>query len=271
VKDYLHQLAAGQQNPLLARCLAREYLQARILQMLQERGAFRAWAFQGGTALRFLYRLPRFSEDLDFALEKSEPPSAFHDYLKGVAADFAAEGYEVQVALNDRKTVRAAFVNFPGLPFELGWSPHRSEVLSVKVELDSRPPSGAILADSLVRRHVTLHLQHHDPASLLAGKLHALLARPHLKGRDVYDLIWYLSDASWPAPNVVLLNNALAQAGWNGPALTLQNWRKVAGERAARGEWKRVVADVRPFLEREQDAGLLTRENLLRLLQGQRG
>jgi len=266
VKDHLRQLVSGQANPLLARCLAREYAQARILQTLQERGAFRCWAFQGGTALRFLYGLPRFSEDLDFALERAEAPVAFRDYLKSVAADFAAEGYAVRVTVSGRKTVRAAFVNLPGLPFELGLSPHRSEVLSVKVKLDARPPAGAGLATSIVRRHVTLHLQHHDPASLLAGKLHAVLARPWLKGRDVFDLVWYLSDRSWPAPNLTLLNNALAQTGWGGPALTAHTWRKALAQKVASADWGGVMRDVRPFLEREQDADLLTRANLLKLL-----
>ena len=49
-----------------------------------------------------------------------------------------------------------------------------------------------------MRRHVTLRLHHHDRASLLAGKLHAILQRPYTKGRDLYDLIWYLSDPTWP-------------------------------------------------------------------------
>jgi hypothetical protein len=267
VKDHLQQLLAGQANPLLARCLAREYLQARILQMLQDRGAFQAWAFQGGTALRFLYRLPRFSEDLDFALERAGAPAGFRGHLRAVAADFAAEGYAVRVTVNDRKAVHSAFVNFDGLPCELGLSPHRSEVLSVKLELDTRPPAGAGLATSIVRRHVTLHLQHHDPASLLAGKLHALLARPYLKGRDVYDLTWYLSDRAWPAPNLALLNQALAQTGWPGPTLSAQTWRGAVADHLARADWARVVPDVRPFLERVRDADLLTRTNLLRLLQ----
>lgn len=266
MKDYLQQLIAGQANPLLARCLAREYLQARILQTLQERGAFRSWAFQGGTALRFLYRLPRFSEDLDFALERPADSVPFRDLLQAVAADFTAEGYAVSVRINDRKTVFTAYVNFAGLPFELGLSPHRSEVLSVRIELDTHPPAGAGLATSIVRRHVTLHLQHHDPASLLAGKLHAFLARHWLKGRDVFDLLWYLSDRSWPPPNLTLLNNALAQTGWRGPALTAQNWRQVVAAQARRADWSKVVSDVRPFLERERDVELLTKDNLLKLL-----
>jgi hypothetical protein len=55
---------------------------------------------------------------------------------------------------------------------------------------------------------------------LLAGKLHAMLSRPWLKGRDLFDLVWYLADRNWPAPNPVLLNNALKQTGWDGPLLT---------------------------------------------------
>jgi predicted nucleotidyltransferase component of viral defense system len=52
-------------------------------------------------------------------------------------------------------------------------------------------------------------LQHHDRASLLAGKLHALFQRRYVKGRDLYDLMWYLSDPNWPEPNLTLLQNAL--------------------------------------------------------------
>jgi LuxR family maltose regulon positive regulatory protein len=76
----------------------------------------------------------------------------------------------------------------------------------------TNPPAGAGLATTVVRRFVVLQLQHHDKASLLAGKLHAILQRSYTKGRDIYDLLWYLSDPTWPPPNLVLLNNALAQA-----------------------------------------------------------
>ena len=84
---------------------------------------------------------------------------------------------------------------------------------------------------SLVRRHVLLNVYHHDRSSLLAGKLHAILQRPYLKGRDLYDLIWYLSDRNWPPPNLTLLNNALAQTGWTGDVLRVENWREVVSSR----------------------------------------
>jgi hypothetical protein len=139
-------------------------------------------------------------------------------------------------------------------------------MLAVKLEVDTNPPQGAMLATTVVRRFVTLQLQHHDRASLLAGKLHAVLQRPYVKGRDLYDLIWYLSDPGWPAPNLILLNNALRQTGWVGPTLVDSNWRGIVRERVATVEWGLVSDDVRPFLEPEANAELLTMENLLRLL-----
>jgi len=142
-------------------------------------------------------------------------------------------------------------------------------VLAVKIEVDTNPPAGAALATTVVRRHVILQLQHHDRASMLAGKLHAVLQRPYTKGRDLYDLLWYLSDPNWPAPNLVLLNNALRQTGWPGPELDEKNWRLVLADQLQRLNWARVVDDVRPLIEPSVDSNLLTMENLLRILGGE--
>lgn len=266
MKDYLLELVRASATPAQGRNATREYLQARILGALQRAGAMIPLAFHGGTALRFLYGSARYSEDLDFALERSTQPYDLRAYLRAVQGAFTSEGYAVEVKLSDRKVVHAAFVRFPGLLHEFGLSPRREEVVGVKVEVDTRPPAGAGLATTVVRRHVTLQLQHHDRASLLAGKLHALLQRPYLKGRDVYDLLWYLSDPAWPAPNLTLLNNALRQTGWTGGDLTASTWRAAVRSRLGSLAWERVVADVRPLLEAGADLGLLSLDNVLRVL-----
>ena len=270
MKDYLTERVRGSLTPGQARNLAQEYLQARILGGWQRAGAMRPLAFQGGTALRFLYGLPRFSEDLDFALERPAAGYDFRACLRIVQTELAAENYAVDVKVNDRKTVHSAFIQFPGLPHELGLSPHRNEKMAVKVEVDTKPPVGAVLATTVVRRHVTLQLQHHDRASLLSGKLHAILQRDYPKGRDLYDLLWYLSDPGWPLPNLTLLNNALRQTGWKGADLTLVKWRETIRRRLKTLKWERAVADVRPFLERRAEVDLLTPENLMRLLESER-
>ncbi|MEW6187251.1 MAG: nucleotidyl transferase AbiEii/AbiGii toxin family protein [Thermodesulfobacteriota bacterium] len=266
MKEHLRQLAAQADNDLIRGGLVREYLQARVLESLQDSGVFLRWAFLGGTALRFLFSLPRFSEDLDFSLIKAGEDAGFRNALTEINRALGLEGYRMEIKVNEQKVVAAAWLRFPGLAHELGFSTHPSQTLSIKLEMDTRPPSGARIVTSIVRRHVTLNLCHYDKASLLAGKLHAVLSRSWAKGRDLYDLAWYLADRTWPAPNLTLLNAALAQTGWKGPVMTPNNWRDELRHRLEALDWERARADVRPFLERERDIALVTAEALDRLL-----
>ncbi len=266
MKDYLASLVRDSPTPAHARNVAREYLQARILGALQRTGAMIPLAFHGGTLLRFLYSIPRYSEDLDFALERDKTRYDLRAYLQAIRSELNREGYSVELKVNDQKVVHSAFIRFAGLLYELNLSAHRGEVLAVKLEVDTTPSPGAILSTSVVRHYVVLQLQHHDPASLLAGKLHAILQRPYPKGRDIFDLMWYLSDPHWPAPNLTLLNNALHQTGWQGSHLNIENWRGIIRERLQALNWHQVTDDVRPFLEPGADPGLLTLENLGRVL-----
>ncbi len=267
MKDLLREFLRGRGPGPAARNLVREYLQAQILGALQRAGAMVPLAFQGGTALRFLYGIRRHSEDLDFTLERPGAGYDFRRYIEAIQADLEREGYRADLGrTRDRKVVHSAFVRFPGLLHEMGLSGHREEALSVKLEVDTRPPRGAVLETTVVRRHVLLRIQHHDRASLLAGKLHAILQRPWPKGRDFYDLVWYLSDRDWPAPNLVLLNNALVQTGWNGPALDEASWVEAVRARLHSVRWAALAAGVRPLLEAPEDRELLTRETVVRLL-----
>lgn len=266
MKDFLRQLLQDVNNPVLARCLVREYLQARVLQTLQDHYAFGTWAFVGGTALRFLFGLPRFSEDLAFSLIETGAEDRFRALLTTTKNTFIKEGYQVTVKLKDDKTVQSAFLRFSGLLNELKLSPLAAENLAIKIEIDTNPPVGALVTTTTVRRHVIVNLQHYDRASLLAGKLHAVLMRKYTKGLDLYDLFWYFSDRTWPIPNLDLLNNALQQTGWAGPTLSESNWRAVLQERLETLDWKAVADDVRPFLERPTEEALLSYDHLKRLI-----
>ena len=265
MKDHLRQLVGGFE-PLFARNVAREYLQARILGALQRAGAMTSLAFQGGTCLRFLYSLPRYSEDLDFALEGDASRYNLPRYLRTVRTELSAEHYQVDLRIRQRRAVHSAFVRFPGVLFDIGLSPHLRESLAVKIEVDTNPPGGATTAVALVRRHESLRLFHHDRSSLLAGKIHAVLQRPYTKGRDLYDLIWYLSDPEWPPPNLTLLNAALRQTDWGGGEMTARTWRHLVAERLDALDWDRAATDVRPFLERFDEAELVTKETVMQLL-----
>jgi predicted nucleotidyltransferase component of viral defense system len=266
MKEHLRQLASTAGNDLARTCLVREYLQARILESLQDTGVFLRWAFVGGTALRFLFSIPRFSEDLDFSLITPGKDIGFKPAAVEIKRVFEREGYAIDIKVSEKRTVSSAWVRFPGLPREVGISPHPAQTLSIKMELDTNPPAGAHIENSIVRRHVTLNLCHYDKASMLAGKIHAVLSRSWTKGRDLYDLVWYLAERTWPAPNLDFLNAALEQTGWEGPRLTDANWQKSLRSRIESLDWEKARADVKPFLEREQDLDLVKKEVLVGLL-----
>jgi len=162
MKDYLRAQTAAAGSTLAGRQVAREYIQARILASLQRCGAMVPLAIHGGTALRFLFNIPRFSEDVDFALERPGPAYDFRKLVGGVRSELSAEGYDVQVKLDDSKAVHSAFVRLPGLLNEMGLSPLSSAVLAVKIVVDTRPPAGAGLTTTLVRRHVTPSRRCHE-------------------------------------------------------------------------------------------------------------
>lgn len=248
--------------------VAREYLQARILQHIGLSGQMTSLSFMGGTALRFLYAVPRYSEDLDFALEANREQYAFSDLLAVIARGFEREGYDVQIKFKESQTaVDKAFVKFPGLLHEVGLSPHASQVLSVKVEVDTNPPAGAVSVVSEVRRFVLVRIYHHDRASLLAGKISAVLMRQYTKGRDLYDLMWYVSDRSWPAPNLTLLRNAAVQGGWDNPDdLNEAGWRGAVLRRLREVDWGKARTEAVQFLERPLEADLLELPTFERLL-----
>ncbi len=271
MKDYLLQQVRGAPTPAHARNTLREYLQARMLGSLQRAGAMVPLAFHGGTALRFLYAMPRYSEDLDFTLERRDRSYDLQSYVKAIKAEMTMEGYAVTLKVSDRKTVQGAFVRFPTLLHELGLSPHRDEAITVKIEVDTNPPAGAGLATTVVRRHITLRLHHHDRASLLAGKIHSVLCRAYTKGRDIYDLFWYLASPDWPEPNLVQLTNAMLQTGWQGGPVTADNWRALLLDKLDSLVWKKVVDDVGPFLEPPADSAILTLDNLASLLKRNAG
>ena len=248
--------------------LAREYLQARMLQFLSLNGQMNMIAFMGGTALRFVYGVPRYSEDLDFALELRPDDYSFDALIDGVTRGFEREAYQVEVPKRAQRTnVHKAFVKFPGLLYELGLSPHEHQVLSVKLEVDTNPPAGAGLEVTQVTRFVPVRVLHHDRATLFAGKIAAVLARKYTKGRDLYDLMWYLGDRTWPDPNIVLLRNALAQGEWQGALPTDDTWRDLILSHLQTVDWAEARRELQQFLEVPEEVSLIeldTYEVLLR-------
>lgn len=266
MKDYCLELVAKEDGANAKFNLMREYLQFYILKIMQDEGMFRETAFLGGTALRFLHGLPRYSEDLDFS-NTGKPAYIFTALLKKIKGELSLSGYNVEALPAKEKTVNGAFIKFAGLMHEAGISPLKSHKLSIKIEIDTNPPAGATLQTKVVNKFFPVTFLSYDLSSLFAGKFHALLSRKYTKGRDYFDLGWYLSRWKDILPNFILLENALKQTGWNKDFPTQDTWKNFLGEVIQKTDWKTVKQDTERFLEKASDLDVFTKENLLLLLE----
>lgn len=242
----------------------REYLQLLILKILDEKGYFRNIAFVGGTALRILYDLNRFSEDLDFSLINKEN-YFFANIMKALKQELEKQNLTVSIAAKDHKTVASAFIKFDNLLFELGLSAHKSQKLSVKFDIDQNPPEGYNCEFNMINKEFLIGINQYDLPSLYAGKLHALLCRTYTKGRDYYDLLWYLARKT--EPNYLLLENAIWQTEHKKMDLNKNKLKELLIERIGQTDFKKVSNDVEPFLADAKELRHFDKNVFLSLIQ----
>ena len=94
------------------------------------------------------------------------------------------------------------------------------------------------------------------------------IAQGHPKGRDYYDLLWYLTSEDWPGPNMLMLRNALRQTGWSKEDLESLNLRLLLEEKFRSVDWAAIRRDIEPFLENPAEVEYLNAQDMLRLLSG---
>lgn len=232
----------------------KEMLQELTLYALWREGFFNIAAFQGGTCLRILYGLPRFSEDLDFILQSPDPGFSWSGVLAGVKAILAEFGIAAELVDRTRadRAVRLAMLKDDSLGGQLNLKfadlpPGRK--LRIKLEVDANPPAGSAWSQRFHDFPTDFPVLVQDLPSNFALKLHALLCRPYTKGRDWYDLLWYIRNGT--LPNLTLLQNALQQAGPFADAAVEVNadWlRQALLEKIQSLAWAEAIRDVEPFL-----------------------
>lgn len=185
----------------------REILQEIVLYGLSDAGFFKYAVFYGGTALRILYDLPRFSEDLDFSLIKPNLSFDLAKYEKAVLDKLQVYGFEAEIEtkIKDHSAVQSAFLKGDTVKHLIAISApddivnrYRSKkLLKIKFEADTQPPVNFEDEEKLHLYPSPFMIRTMKPSSLFAGKLHAVLCRGwqnRPKGRDWYDMIWYVQN-----------------------------------------------------------------------------
>ena len=253
-------------SPTLGYLQLREYLQHVILRALFEQKDLQRLIFHGGTALRIIHHLNRFSEDLDFHLKEVEEGFRLTPIVHRIRKSLSLQGYSTSDSTVKEKTVRSTFIKFNDLLFESGLSPNKNEKLSIKLEVDANPPLGWQTEQILINQYFPFSLMHHDIPSFLSGIFHAILQRPYPKGRDFYDIIFLLSRWKHSEPNIEYLQNALIQTNYSGEPITLDTWKPVIRAFASGLNWDHIREDIRPFLTSDVDTDLLRLDILQSLL-----
>ncbi len=243
---------------------AREFLQVLMLKIFFDRGYFENIAFTGGTALRILYGMRRYSEDLDFSLVKKKN----YDF-KRISGDLLFElvknGFKVEEKIRTEKTVSSVLVKFSGLYGRLGIPAQIEEKFLVKLEVDSNPPKGGKSVIMPLTDRFILAVNTFDLPSLFATKLHACFFRKYTKGRDLYDLVWYLGKRI--TPNITLLNNAIIQTEKKDMKLTGKTYKEFLIEKLKKVDFPAVRKDVAVFLEDKNELKLLDKKLILKMLE----
>lgn len=266
MKDYIKEIVDEKFSLQDNRNRIREYIQQFLLYILYKKKLYKDLVFVGGTALRFLYQIKRFSENLDFSLSYKAKEYDFKNILKTAEKEFIASGYKIEIKYDMSKNVHNAFLKFPGLLFEYGSSAHKDEKISIKIEIDTNPPEGGREEVTLYNSVFMFYILHYDLASLFAGKLHALLCRECSKGRDWYDLLWYLTTFKELEPNFVMLNNAIGQTMRKPFQIDRKNWKDKLRGAIDNFDIKKAKNDVWRFLESPEEIELLSKKNLCQLL-----
>ena len=255
----------------------REILQDVALLGLWRGKFFEKAAFYGGTALRVLYGLDRFSEDMDFSL--LEPLDSFDitGYTAFLQRETKAFGFDVRVEKIDKamqSPIQSAFLKANTrkqlLVIETGEeilkAIPKGQILKIKLEVDTDPPPGFATQTRYLLQPIPFAVRAFVASDLFAGKMHAILCRrwkSRVKGRDWYDLVWYA--ANHPELHLYHLEQRMRQTGdWKDDApLTSERFQDLLTKGINNLDVDQIRREVETFIKNPKNLSIWSRDFFL--------
>ena len=236
----------------------KEIIQEIILLGLWRSKFYEKAVFYGGSALRILHKLDRFSEDVDFSLIQPEKDFNLKKYLEAVKSELALWGFEVsteEINKKNKSTVDSAFIKANTLihllKIDSNLKTHKNAVMKIKLEIDQDPVTGFASDTKYHLNPIPFTIKTMTLPCLLAGKMHALLCRTvrtNIKGRDWYDLVWFVKNNT-PC-DLGFLKNKMVQTGHidTSEALTREKLLELLSAKIKEIDFDLAKKDVEPFL-----------------------
>jgi predicted nucleotidyltransferase component of viral defense system len=255
----------------------REVMQEIALLGLWRSKFFERAAFYGDTALRVLYGLDRFSEDLDFSLLEKRQSFDLADFMGALKKELASFGFSVEIESRAKPAaaaIQSAFLKADTrtqmitVDFDKGLVQKvpRNQALKITLEVDIDPPPGFSTETRYLLRPVPFSVRTFSLPDLFAGKMHAVLCREwksRVKGRDWYDLVWFA--AYHPELHLAHLEQRMRQTGhWAGPApLTAGDLRDLMTRRIDKVDIDQIRREVEPFVKDAASLAIWSKEFFL--------
>jgi predicted nucleotidyltransferase component of viral defense system len=252
----------------------KEVVQEVALSGLARAGFFKDAAFYGGTALRIFYGLDRFSEDLDFSLLTPNPEFDLKKYFSFIENEANSLGLNFKVeekVKKDDSNIKSAFlkggtkehiISFYENDTELK-NINPKEVIKIKFEIDVCPPEHAEFENKFRLLPYPYQVKLYNMPSLFSGKIHAVLCRAwqkRIKGRDLYDYIFYLSQNA--KVNLKHLKARLVQTGnfETNDDLTIDKLKEMLIEKFSIIDYQQAKEDVLPFIKDKSKLDIWNKE-----------
>ena len=143
-------------------------------------------------------------------------------------------------------------------------SPLKDQKITIKLEIDTNPPKGGEKEILLVTSPVSYTVSVFDLPSLFATKLHAVFYRKYVKGRDYYDLIWYLGKKV--RPNFKLLNNAIKQTQKTTDKITEENFKPRLIQQIESINFQEIKKDIEKLIINHEELKFIKPEHIKSLL-----
>ena len=242
-----------------------EVMQEITLAGLYRGNFFDKAAFYGGTCLRIFHKLPRFSEDMDFSLIRKNETFDLESYFPSIVEEFKAAGRNVVITRKEKKKdtkVESAFLKDDPVTYDIKFRNEKD--LKIKIEVDVDPPLGFSTEQKLSLMPFSYMTRCFTLPDLYAGKMHALLFRNwknRVKGRDWYDLEWYVRH------NIPLNFNHLQirTKEFNGMDLNKESFNSILKDRLAYTDINLVKRDVLPFIQNPKELDIWSNDYFLQL------
>lgn len=238
-------------------------------------------AFYGGTALRILHGLDRFSEDLDFTLLKPDDKFNLGHYNQAIADELDSFGFHVTVKTKSKSiesNIESAFIKattkkqliiIEAEP-EMIERIHHMNTIKIKMEIDINPPGTMNTEVKNVLLPIPFYVKTLTLPDLFAGKLHATLCRPwqtRVKGRDWYDVVWYVA-RNIPVNMDHLRDRLIQSKAWDiRNKFTPYDLNKILTDKINYTDFNNAKSDILPFIKDKHAVNLWDRNFFLEIIQ----